>query len=169
MHDHAHGSGIRGASNRRLLTISLCLTGVVFVVQVVGAILSGSLALLEQQGKSTDITKLSGMGFSQPMLGICLAIFALSAAGIPPTAGFLAKYFLFLEAVHAGNVFLVILAVLSALIGVYYYLRVVVYLYMKEGSERVALYNVNRLALIGIIACAFCILYFGFMPYKLGI
>lgn len=46
MHDHAHGSGIRGASNRRLLTISLCLTGVVFAVQVVGAILTGSLALL---------------------------------------------------------------------------------------------------------------------------
>lgn len=48
MHDHAHaqGSGIRGAGNRRLLTISLCLTATVMVVQVVGALLSGSLALL---------------------------------------------------------------------------------------------------------------------------
>lgn len=46
MHDHAHGPGLRGASNRRLLAISLGLTGVVFLVQVVGAVLSGSLALL---------------------------------------------------------------------------------------------------------------------------
>ncbi|MFT4210362.1 MAG: cation diffusion facilitator family transporter [Microbacterium sp.] len=46
MHDHAPATGIRGAGNRRLLTISLCLTSLVFVVQVVGAILSGSLALL---------------------------------------------------------------------------------------------------------------------------
>ncbi|CAI9386560.1 cation diffusion facilitator family transporter [Microbacterium sp. T2.11-28] len=46
MHDHAPGTGLRGASNRRLLTISLGLTGVVFLVQVVGALLSGSLALL---------------------------------------------------------------------------------------------------------------------------
>jgi len=46
MHDHAHGNGLRGASNRRLLTISLGLTGVVFLVQVVGALASGSLALL---------------------------------------------------------------------------------------------------------------------------
>ena len=46
MHDHAHGGGIRGSSNRRLLTISLCITATVMIVQVVGAILSGSLALL---------------------------------------------------------------------------------------------------------------------------
>ncbi|GAB3600732.1 cation diffusion facilitator family transporter [Microbacterium tumbae] len=46
MHDHAHGHGIRGAGSRRLLTISLCLTATVMVVQVVGALLTGSLALL---------------------------------------------------------------------------------------------------------------------------
>ncbi|MGM7668133.1 cation diffusion facilitator family transporter [Microbacterium sp. A93] len=46
MHDHAHGGGLRGSSNRRLLTISLCLTATVMLVQVVGAILTGSLALL---------------------------------------------------------------------------------------------------------------------------
>ncbi|HWV48376.1 MAG TPA: cation diffusion facilitator family transporter [Microbacterium sp.] len=46
MHDHAHSTGIRGAGSRRLLTISLCLTAAVMIVQVVGAVLSGSLALL---------------------------------------------------------------------------------------------------------------------------
>ena len=46
MHDHAHGGGVRGSSNRRLLTISLCITATVMIVQVVGAILTGSLALL---------------------------------------------------------------------------------------------------------------------------
>lgn len=46
MHDHAHGGGLRGSSNRRLLTISLCLTATVMIVQVIGAILTGSLALL---------------------------------------------------------------------------------------------------------------------------
>ncbi|CAN7315718.1 cation diffusion facilitator family transporter [Microbacterium sp. LjRoot45] len=59
MHDHAHGPGIRAASNRRLLAISLGLTGVVFVVQVVGAVLSGSLALLADSAHMlTDATGL---------------------------------------------------------------------------------------------------------------
>lgn len=46
MHDHAHGGGLRGSSNRRLLTISLCITATVMIVQIVGAMLTGSLALL---------------------------------------------------------------------------------------------------------------------------
>jgi NADH-quinone oxidoreductase subunit N len=129
----------------------------------------GVLSLLEKEAKSTNIDTLSGLGFTHPFLAICLTLFALSAAGIPPTAGFIGKYFLFLEAVKAGRTGFVILAVISSVIGVYYYLRVVVYLFMKEGAtNRGTITQISRTAVIGIAACAFCMLYFGLMPYRLG-
>lgn len=127
------------------------------------------LTVIERHTESTEIYQISGMGFTHPVLGACLAIFALSGAGIPPTAGFLAKYFVFLEAVKAGNTVYVVWAAVSSMIGAYYYLRVVVYLYMKESKERVTLPHSGRFALACIIACAFSMLFFSAVPQTLGL
>src|SRR5205807_1547042 len=70
------------------------------------------LALIERHSKNTDIFQLSGMGFTHPVLALCLAIFSVSAAGIPPTAGFFGKYFIFLEAVRANHTGMVVLALI---------------------------------------------------------
>jgi len=126
------------------------------------------IAFIEYYTKNTEIYQISGMGFTHPFLGLYLALFAISGAGIPPTAGFLAKYFIFLEAVKAQKTFLVVLAVLSSLIGVYYYLRVVVYLYMKESKERIALPVSHRFAFFCIFLCALSQVYFAFSPSLLG-
>ena len=123
------------------------------------------LAMLERSAKNTDIFQLSGMGFTHPLLSLCLAIFSLSAAGIPPTAGFFAKYFVFIEAVRAGRIGLVILALLASLIGVYYYLRVIVYLYMKENREVLRLgLGRQRLVYVCILLCALSLLFFAVSP-----
>ena len=127
------------------------------------------LNLIEQHTRSTSISQISGLGFSHPVLGACLALFAFSGAGIPPTAGFLAKYFIFLDAVRAENTPFVVLGVISSLIGVYYYLRVVVYLYMKEPKERLALPHSSRFAFACIVACAISMLYFAVAPASLGL
>lgn len=127
------------------------------------------LALVERQAKSTDIHHLSGLGFSHPVLGGCLALFALSAAGIPPTAGFFGKYFLFLEAVRAGHSLLVVLAVISSVIGAYYYLRVLVFLYMKESRNPLAIKSPTDLYYLGILACAFCLILFAVFPSFLNL
>jgi NADH-quinone oxidoreductase subunit N len=127
------------------------------------------LSVIEKQTRSTDIFQLSGLGFSHPMLGLCLAVFSLSAAGIPPTAGFFAKYFVFLDAARTGNTWFVVLGLVSSLIGVYYYLRVLVYLYMKESRERLSLGKVGVLTYAGIALCAFAMLFFAVSPTSLQV
>ncbi len=129
----------------------------------------GILAVIEKQTGSTDLSNVEGIGFSHPFLGLCFLVLVLSAAGIPPTAGFLGKYLLFADAVRTGHTTLVVLAVLSSVIGVYYYLRVLVALYMTEPSQRIVLTTKNRLVFLGILACAFCMIFFSFFPQKLGI
>jgi NADH-quinone oxidoreductase subunit N len=119
--------------------------------------LFGCLAFLESSSKSTEVYQLSGMGFTHPLLGVCMAVFALSAAGIPPTAGFFAKYFILLQAVKSGQTIATVIAVLSSVIGVYYYLRVLVYLYMKESKETVSLQK-NKLGYLAVVFCAVCLL-----------
>jgi NADH-quinone oxidoreductase subunit N len=69
-------------------------------------------------------------------LGFALSVFLLSLAGIPPTAGFFGKYTIFNAAVEAGETWLAVLGVLTSAMGVYYYLRVLVFMYMKEPVTR---------------------------------
>ena len=74
----------------------------------------------------------AGLGFKYPLLGIGLAVFMFSLAGIPPTAGFLGKFYIFAAAVKNGYLGLAIVGVINSLLSVYYYLRVLVYMYMRE-------------------------------------
>jgi NADH-quinone oxidoreductase subunit N len=72
------------------------------------------------------------MARRHPVLAATLALFMLSLVGIPPLAGFVAKFYLFGSAVRAGYLWLTVLAVLNSAIAAYYYLRVIVYMYMRE-------------------------------------
>jgi NADH-quinone oxidoreductase subunit N len=147
-------------------------SAIYYYLMVYGIMFLGLFAMLtfiEEKTKSTHIQELSGLGFTYPMFSICLTIFAISAAGIPPTAGFLAKYLIFLNAVSMGKTFVVVLAVISSLIGVFYYLKVLVYLYMKEPTRAVAVVVPNRLAFAGVVFCAFCLIYFMLFPSRLGV
>jgi len=87
--------------------------------------------LYAKPGEQHAISDLAGWGYRYPLLGACLAICMLSLGGIPPTLGFLGKYLVFLNAVGDGLVGLAVVGVLASLVGVFYYLRVVYYLYMK--------------------------------------
>jgi len=151
--------------NQTILLYYLCVYGLLFLG------LFAILALIEQQTKSTDIFQISGMGWSHPVLGACMAVFALSAAGIPPTAGFLAKYVVFLQAVRTGHTDIVIWAVVSSMVGAYYYLRTIVYLYMKDPREKLALPPAKQhaFALVCIVACALSMFYFAVTPVALGL
>lgn len=79
----------------------------------------------------------AGLSTQQPALAACMALFMFSLAGIPPFAGFFGKYYVFLAAVKADMVWLAIIGVLTSLISVYYYLRLVVLMYFREGTATV--------------------------------
>lgn len=153
----------KDAANTQLIYYYLVTYGMMFLG--VFAILS----LLEKNGRVLEFKSLSGLGFKNPVLGIALALFALSAAGIPPTAGFFAKYFLLFEAVKANGTFFVVLAVVSNIIGIYYYLRVLVHLYMKEAEGVSALAEESPSTYLAIVVCALSVLYFAFVPAQLGV
>lgn len=94
--------------------------------------------LYERAGEQHLISDLSGWGYRFPWLAAALSISMLSLGGLPPTFGFIGKYVVFLHAVGHGDVWLAVLGVLTSLIGVFYYLRVVYTLYMRPVAHEPA-------------------------------
>jgi NADH-quinone oxidoreductase subunit N len=86
-----------------------------------------------------DITDLNGLFFRHPAAAVLMLIFMLSLAGIPPTAGFIAKYYLFAAVIETGHITVAVIAALNVAIGLYYYMRVVVAMFMTEETERTGL------------------------------
>lgn len=68
-------------------------------------------------------------------MAFCLSLFLLSLAGVPPLVGFFGKFYLFAAAIGEGLLWLAVWGVLNSVISVYYYLRPIVVMYMKEGEE----------------------------------
>ena len=98
-----------------------------------------------------------------PWLSAAMALFLISLAGFPPTAGFAAKYGLFSIVIAKGYIWLVIIAVLNTLVSVYYYLRLVVNMYMREEEE--VLRPVTGIMVVGLIVLLVAVvLLFGITP-----
>jgi NADH-quinone oxidoreductase subunit N len=88
---------------------------------------------MRQQGRMLeDISDLSGLGRTQPGLALALGIFMFALAGIPPTAGFFGKLYVFLAAIDAHLVGLAVIGVVASVVGAYYYLRIVKVMYFDE-------------------------------------
>ncbi|GBD94832.1 NADH-quinone oxidoreductase subunit N [bacterium BMS3Abin05] len=110
-----------------------------------------------------------GIGYKYPFAALAMAVFMFSLAGVPPTAGFIGKFYLFSAALKAGFVWLVILSVLNAVISAYYYLRVVVAMYMQEPEEGkvfelpAASWGVGLALLLAVLG----VLYMGIFPSSL--
>lgn len=85
--------------------------------------------------KNEGIEAFNGLGKKNPLLSALLTMSMLSLAGIPPFAGFLGKYYMFSKAVQNGHMILTLLAVIASMIGAYYYLKVVLAMYTKEGND----------------------------------
>ncbi len=100
------------------------------------------------------------------MLAAMLAITLFSLAGIPPLAGFFAKYYMFIAAIKSGYTWLAIVGVISSVISVYFYLRVVVVMYFKEPEESVNIFA-SRTGIFGVIISVIVIILFGVIPGSL--
>jgi NADH-quinone oxidoreductase subunit N len=95
----------------------------------------GALILCGSFGReAVSYEDLAGIGKRHPAAALVFSLFLLSLAGIPPTAGFFGKWFVFRAAIDAGLYWLAIVAFVNSVIGAYYYLRVLVYMYMREPA-----------------------------------
>ena len=99
----------------------------------------GAFAIVIIMGRkgheNQEIQHYSGLGFKHPLIALCMTVFLLSLGGMPPLAGFVAKFYIFSAALKEGYVYLVVIAVLNSVISFYYYLKVIVHMYMKDPTE----------------------------------
>lgn len=119
--------------SREEATASLLFYLLVYTVSTVGAF--GALILCgHRDAEAVSFEDLAGVGRRHPAAALAFSVFLFSLAGIPPTAGFFAKWFVFRVAMEQGFYWLTIAAFINSVIGVYYYLRVMVYMYMREPA-----------------------------------
>jgi NADH-quinone oxidoreductase subunit N len=95
------------------------------------------LAVERKDGAGLSIDDYAGLGMRQPALALAMTAFMLSLTGVPPTVGFVGKFYLFRAALEADLIGLALVGVITSLISAYYYLRVVVVIYMRPGEPEV--------------------------------
>lgn len=115
------------------------------------------VAVEREYGRGVGLNDYAGLAAQRPWLALAMAFFMLSLTGVPPTAGFTAKLFVFRATLEAGLVWLAIVGVLTSVISAYFYLRVVVIMFMREGSATAELRPALSLA-IGLTALGTLIL-----------
>ena len=171
----AHNGGVLGVSvlsSGATPDSAAALRGILFyllayTVTTVGAF--GVLGALERKddevrGFAWDLDRLAGLAQRKPGWALAMAVFMLSLGGIPPMAGFMGKLLLFRAAVDAGLVGLVIVGVLTSAVGAYYYLRVVVYMYMRPAPEAGALPERSFATELALVLTTAAVVVLGVLP-----
>ena len=114
-------------------------SGILFYMLSYAFMNIGAFAVIVLVGKQGEpngtVMDFAGLGQKRPLLAAAMALFLFSLAGMPPTAGFIGKFYLFSGAVQEGYIWLAIIGVLNSAASVYYYLRVMVYMYFKPGEQ----------------------------------
>ncbi|MBI4689514.1 MAG: NADH-quinone oxidoreductase subunit N [Nitrospirae bacterium] len=122
------------------------------------------IIMLRSEGfKGDNISDFEGLSKTHPLASALMLVFMFSLTGIPPTAGFMAKFYLFMSAINAGYTWLVIIAVIFSAISAYFYLRVVMYMYMKEPKETVQLTTSPGLGL-ALAITVIAVIFIGILP-----
>ena len=137
----------------------------VYTVSTVGAF--GTLILCGRRGaESVTFEDLAGVGRRHPAAALAFSLFVLSLAGIPPTAGFFGKLYVFRAAIDAELYALVIIGLVNSLIGAYYYLRVMVFMYFREPQPGAPIAVPMRSGYVGtaLVISAVLVLALGIIP-----
>jgi NADH-quinone oxidoreductase subunit N len=133
-----------------------------YAVTNLGAL--GIVALLgTPQNEHDELRDFAGLWRSRPGLAGLMTLFLLSLGGFPPTAGFIGKWYIFAAAVEQGHYWLAIIGVLTSVVSVFFYLRIVVMMYMTDGSETLRP-RVPAVALAGLALAMLAVLYLGVLP-----
>ncbi len=111
-----------------------------------------------------EINDYAGLGVQQPVAAACLSLYLLSLLGLPVTAGFLSKFYIFKAAVDSKLIWLVILMAINSVIGAYYYLRVIVVMYMREPGQAWAPHPIPRAVALVLLLTAAGTIYLGLFP-----
>jgi NADH-quinone oxidoreductase subunit N len=123
------------------------------------------IGLLKNKGMIDDerIESFAGLSKKHPLASIAMLLFMFSLAGIPPLAGFVGKFYIFIAAIKAKIYWLAIIGVLNSALACYYYMRVTIYMYFKESEYDVELKFIPSSFIATFIAAVLVVLV-GFFP-----
>lgn len=123
--------GLVVLTNQGLLAILIYF--IVYLLMNLGAFLV--VMLIANKINSEDIDDYNGIGYTSPLLGVSLAIFLISLTGLPPTAGFIGKLYLFVALVDAKMITVAVIALLNSVVSLYYYVRVLKHMYLSKATD----------------------------------
>lgn len=121
------------------------------------------LHVIAVQNENASVESFNGLARRSPFLAFVMTIGLLSLAGIPPLAGFFAKYYLFTVAFESGHVAIVLVAIVTSLIGIYYYFRIIIAMYLKS-SDLAAPITIPVLQRVVMIICMLGSILLGIFP-----
>jgi NADH-quinone oxidoreductase subunit N len=125
----------------------------------------GVIALLGTRERANDdLRDYAGLFKSHPALAVLMTFFLLSLGGFPPTAGFIAKWYVFSAAIGSGYYGLAIIGVLSSVVSVFFYLRIVVMMFMTDRDARPVPAPITGVAMAGLLLSLAGVLYLGVLP-----
>jgi NADH-quinone oxidoreductase subunit N len=128
----------------------------------------GVILLLERGGhEAVGVADTAGLAARSPLAALALTLFLLSLVGIPPTAGFVGKFYLFGAAVRGGYIWLAVIGVLNSAAAAYYYLRVVVNMYMREPEGVPAVVMPSFAGGLAVVVALWGIIQLGVFPAPL--
>ena len=125
----------------------------------------GVILLLERGGEeAVHIGDTAGLAARHPLAALALSVFLLSLVGIPPTAGFVGKFYLFGAAVRSGYIWLAVIGVLNSAVAAYYYLRVIVSMYMREPEGTPTVLAPSFAGALALVVALWGVIQLGIMP-----
>jgi NADH-quinone oxidoreductase subunit N len=144
---------------------ALLFYGVAYAFMNLGAF-AVIAALQKRTGVTSSLGTFAGLGRREPLLGVLMTLFLLSLIGIPPTAGFFAKAEIILAAVEAGGplTVLAVITVLNAAVAAFYYLRVIVYMFMRDSTTEAPVLRHGALLWGGLTAASALTILLGIFP-----
>jgi NADH-quinone oxidoreductase subunit N len=153
-------------SNTEQAIGSLLYYVITYAVTALGAF--GVVAVVEKGSGGETLHDFAGLSRRAPLLSLCMLVFVLSLAGIPPLAGFFGKFYVFTAAARSGAtlglLWLVIVAIATSAISLYYYLQVLKQIYVVEPREKMARLPVNRAMQAAVVALALAVVALGCAP-----
>ena len=127
----------------------------------------GVIALVGTRDKANDsLRDYAGLWHRRPALAALMTVCLLSLGGLPPTAGFIGKWYIFSAAVSAGYYSLAVIGMLTSVISVFFYLRVVVMMYMADGEGEAVQVRVTGIGMAALAVSIAAIFYLGVLPTK---
>ncbi len=117
--------------------------------------------LVANKTGSEDISAFRGLGYRSPIISVAMAIFLVSLTGLPPTAGFIGKFYLFSAVLDARWIWLAVVGAVNSVISLYYYARVLRYMFLRDAKDNLENLHILRIEALILLVLAIPTLIFG--------